>query len=131
MFETMTEIAVKIVPENGNSGVNDTVVTARRLVDLEQVKARSRMLAYDRVAAKVGKTGEWLRKFIRSGGDIKRSVADRLDALLLKTLEADVAKLTSELEVAQKSRVHPARTHVREIETHLSEAKRLMKEAGE
>jgi hypothetical protein len=102
--------------------------TAQALVDTEERKTRSRMLAYKSVAGKVGRSATWLRNLLAGGlirvdGEIKR----RLDALLVREIEAEIARLTHELEMAKRCGDHPAALNVSEIETHLSKVRTLLR----
>jgi len=100
---------------------------AQALVDTEERKTRSRMLAYKSVAGKIGRSATWLRNLLAGGlsrvdGEIKR----RLDALLVREIEAEIARLTHELEMAKRCGDHPAALNVSEIETHLSKVRTLL-----
>jgi hypothetical protein len=118
---------VEVGPKIGTDVPMSAAVVAERLVRREETRTRSRMLAYDRVAREVGRTGEWLRKLIRTGtarvdGEIER----RLDALLTRGLEADIANLQAELDVARLRRQPIDQQHIPEIEAHLAKARALL-----
>lgn len=53
-------------------------------------------------------------------------IRDRLRALLIRELEAEITRLTHELELARQSGDHFASQHVSAIETHLAAAKALL-----
>jgi uncharacterized small protein (DUF1192 family) len=100
---------------------------ASSLVQREETRSRSRMLAYDAVASKVGMSAAWVRKLV--AGTVKSidaEIKQKLDALLVKELEAEIARLTQELEMARRGARHPAVQHVVEIEAHLSRARSLL-----
>jgi hypothetical protein len=100
---------------------------AQALVDTEERRTRSRMLAYSSVAGRIGRSATWMRSLLAGGvsrvdGEIKR----RLDALLIREIEAEIARLTHELEMARRRGDHPASLHVGEIETHLAKVRALI-----
>ncbi len=101
--------------------------TASSLVGREEMRSRSRMTAYGTVGRKIGMSATWVRKLVAGG--VKRIDAEvkmRLDHLLIRELEAEIARLTHELEMARQSGAHPASLMVGAIETHLAAARRLM-----
>ena len=101
--------------------------TASSLVGREEVRTRSRMIAYRAVASKIGMSATWVRKLV--AGSVKAINADvkqRLDELLIRELEAEIARLTHDLEMARRCGSHPASLMVGEIETHLAAARALM-----
>lgn len=53
-------------------------------------------------------------------------VRDRLQALLIRELEAEITRLTHELEMARQSGTHLASQQMGEIEAHLAAAKSLL-----
>jgi hypothetical protein len=62
-------------------------------------------------------------------GRVKRIDAEikrRLDELLIRELEAEIGRLTHELEMARQGGAHPACEHVGAIETHLAAARALL-----
>ena len=104
-----------------------SAAVAEKLVTWEETRTRSRMLAYRNVAAQIGRSGDWVRKLIarnvsRVDGEIER----RLDALLVRKLEADIARLQSELDMARQCGAHPASQFMGEVEAHLAAARSLM-----
>ena len=107
--------------------MQSVVATAERLVLREETRTRSRMLAYERVASGVGRSAAWLRRLLNDGGArVDATIASRFDAMLIRGLEADIARFTAELEVARQSGVHHASRHVAEIEDHLAKVRSLM-----
>jgi hypothetical protein len=62
-------------------------------------------------------------------GRLKRVDAwlrDRLQALLVRELEAEIARLSHELEIARQSGGHLASQHVCEVEAHLAAARAIL-----
>jgi len=54
-------------------------------------------------------------------------VKDRLQALLIRELEAEHARLAHELDLARQGGDHPASQHIGAIETHLAAVSALLK----
>lgn len=105
--------------------------TAERLVIREETRTRSRMTAYRNVAASVGRSASWLRGLI--GGSVKRvdgNVERALDAMLLRALEADIARLEAELAMARQCGLGARDEQVSEVEAHLSRARALLNGAA-
>lgn len=100
---------------------------ATSLVRREQARNRSRMNAYEAIASKLGMSAAWVRKLV--AGTVKSvdvEIKQKLDALLIRELEAEIARLTQELELARQGADHPATQHVVEIEAHLTRARALL-----
>jgi len=57
-------------------------------------------------------------------------VRDRLQAMLVRELEAEIARLTHELEIARQGGDHLASQHVSEIEAHLAAARTILRGEG-
>jgi len=57
-------------------------------------------------------------------------VRDRLQALVVRELQAEIARLTHELEIARQGGDHLASQHVREIEAHLCAARTILRGEG-
>lgn len=107
--------------------MSTAAIVAEKLVIREEMRTRSRMLAYQRVASQVGRSSDWLRKLIRNGASrIDGEIERRLDALLIRSLEADIARNEAELALARQGGCHPASQHIAEIETHLARARALL-----
>lgn len=51
---------------------------------------------------------------------------DKLQALLIRKLEAQIARLTNELEKARRTRGLHSAQHIREVEAYLSKASQLL-----
>lgn len=127
MSEGIIQVLSKIDRDENMSAVALARSTAQALVATEERKTRSRMLAYGNVAGRVGRSATWLRNLLadrlsRVDGEIKR----RLDALLIREIEAEIARLTHDLELARQSGEHPAGSHYSEIETCLARARALL-----
>jgi hypothetical protein len=127
MAGEIANVLTKIDRDENMSAVALARTTAQALVATEERKTRSRMLAYGNVASKVGRSATWLRNLLadrlsRVDGEIKR----RLDALLIREIEAEIARLTHELEMARRCGDHPAALNVCEIEAHLASARSLL-----
>lgn len=121
---------------DGNLEMSASVLSARvaaeAVVTREEGRSRSRMLAYENVARSIGRGPSWLRDLVAGklksiDGEVKR----RLDTLLIQQLEAEIARLTHDLEMARRCGDHPASQHVCAIETHLRAAKALMNGEGQ
>jgi hypothetical protein len=85
------------------------------------------MTAYRAVAWKVGMSSAWVRKLVAGGvKGLDAEIKARLDALLIRELEAELARLQNELDVARQSGAHPCSEHMGAIEAHLAAAKALM-----
>lgn len=114
-------------PKNGKSSMSTVAAVAERLVTREETRTRSRMLAYQAVASKVGRSADWLRKFIRDGsGVVTDDLKRRMDELLVRGLEADLARLQAELDVARQVGAHPLSARIGEVERRLAETKALL-----
>lgn len=69
----------------------------------------------------------WVRKLVAGGvKSLDTEIKSRLDALLIRELEAELVRLQHELALARQSGVHPASEHMGAIETHLASARLLM-----
>lgn len=67
-------------------------------------------------------------------GRVKRidaSIRDRLQALLVRELESEIARLTHELEIARQGGAHLASEQIGAIEAHLSAATALLNGGGQ
>lgn len=107
--------------------MSNAASVATSLVQREEVRARSRMSAYRAVGSKVGMSAAWVRKLV--AGTVKSVDAEikrRLDALLIRELEAEIGRLTHELEMARRGAEHPGAEYVEEIEGLLSQARTLL-----
>lgn len=129
----------KSVPvEHKESGGMSTVATiedaralARDLERRERVRGGKADAARAALARRVGVTPSTWRNLTL--GRLKRLDAwmrDRLQAVLIRELEAEIARLSHELEIARQSGAHLASQHVSEIETHLAAARRILNGGG-
>jgi hypothetical protein len=62
-------------------------------------------------------------------GRVKRvddRIRDRLHALLIREIEAEIARLTHELETLKRSGHHLASQHISEVEAHLAAARLIL-----
>lgn len=98
------------------------------LVRRVEQRTSPRMLAYDFVASRIGRSTTWVRQFVRNGiGSVSKEVGDAIDALLIRELQAEAIRLEHELEMARQSGAHPAAQHVAEVETHLARIRTLLR----
>ena len=111
--------------------MSNAVAVAARLVKSEQTRLGSKMLAYQSVASRVGRSSDWLRRLLRDGSSVVTDqIKDRFDAMLIRRLEADFARLRAELDLARQSGAHPLSRRVAEIEAHVAAIERLLKEGA-
>lgn len=108
-----------------------TVEQAREIAITLEKKERARGLnaseARSRFARRLGVASGTIENLVR--GRLKRVDAwlrDRLQAVLIRELETEIARLTHELEMARQSGARPASDQMAEIEAHLSAAKALL-----
>lgn len=100
---------------------------ASTLVRQATARGRSRMNAYRVVGAKIGMSASWVRKLIADTvRGVDAELKQRLDDLLIRELEAEIARLTHDLEMARQGGAHPASRHVGEVESLLAQARALM-----
>ena len=109
--------------------VTGAASVAERLVIRVETRTRSRMLAYRHVANQLGRSTSWLRNLISEGrAHVQTDIMGKLDALLIRELEADIARLQAELAMEIQSGAHPASQRIGEIETCIHRARSLMDE---
>lgn len=124
----------KSVEHRGRGGMS-TVATmgqARELAQTLERRERGRgggtvNAARATLARRVGVSASTWRNLAL--GRLKRLDAwmrDRLQALLIRELEAEIARLTHELEIARRGGEHPTSQHFCEIEAHLSKARAIL-----
>lgn len=110
-----------------NTAVASAQMTVRSLVESEERRTRSRLLAYDALARKVGKSASWVRCLLRGGlQSISDEMKRRLDALLIREIEAEIARLEHDLALAKLRGAHPCSSHFNEVEACLSKARSLL-----
>lgn len=115
---------------NGDSMTTATAL-ARSLERRERTRVDSMPVARQRLAGKLRIGVGTLENIVR--GRVKRidaAIRDRLQALLVRELEAEIARLTHELEIARQGGSHPACEHVGEVETYLAKARALLSGNG-
>src|SRR4051812_3922786 len=114
MVSNMQEGVSKVLSKIARDGEMSTAVAlarnaAQTLVETEERKTRSRMLAYQAVAGRIGRSASWLRALIAGGlNRVDSEIKRRLDALLIREIEAEIARLTHDLEMAKQCGDHPA-----------------------
>lgn len=103
------------------------VAIAQSLVRRERQKGLSAQAARswlaNRLSVGVGTAGNLIRGRIKR---VDETIRDRLRALLMRELEAEIARLTHELEILKASGAHLASHEISEVETHLSKAKAIL-----
>lgn len=117
----------------GMSGAVSTIEEARELAQrLERRKTAQGMsvdAARESLSRRIGIAPRTWKNL--AGGRLKRLDAwlrDGLQALLIRELENEIARLTHELDLARQGGAHPASLDVGAIETHLAKAKALLNE---
>lgn len=119
----------------GGMSTATTIERARQIArDLEQ-RERSRVgsveAARTTLARRAGVSPATWRNLAL--GRLKRLDAwmrDRLQALVIRELEAEIARLTNELEIARQCGDHLASQHICEIEAHLAAARLILNGGG-
>lgn len=104
--------------------MSSAVVIAQNLERRERSRVGSRTHARRSLAAKLRVGVGTLENLVR--GRVKRvdaAIRDRLQALLVRELEQEIARLTHELEIARQSGAHLASEQISEVETHLAKAR--------
>lgn len=120
----------KILPTSGTN-LSVTKMTAAALAKSLERRERMRVSSIEqarqRVADKLRVGVGTFENIVR--GRVKRidaAVRDRLQALLVRELEGEIARLTHELQVARQGGYHPCSEQICEIETHLEKARALL-----
>ena len=104
---------------------------ARRLEQRERVRVGSTEAARSSLARRVGVSPSTWRNLTL--GRLKRLdawVRDSLQALLIRELEAEIMRLTHELEAARQCGDHLASEHVCEIEAYIAKARSILSGAN-
>ena len=107
--------------------VSTAITIAQNLERRERSRASSKADARRSLASKLRVGIGTVENLVR--GRVKRvdaSIRDRLQALLVRELETEIARLTHELQVARQCGQHLAGEQVGEIETHLAKARALL-----
>ncbi len=111
-----------------NTAVASAQMTVRSLVETEERRTHSRLLAYDALARKVGMSSSWVRCLLRGGlQDVSREMKQRLDTLLIKEIGAEIERLKNELALARLRSSHSTQINVGAIEAHLSSVRSLLR----
>jgi hypothetical protein len=100
---------------------------ARSLVRRERLCVGSMPRAHASIASKLGVGPGTLENIVK--GRVKRLdswIRDKLKALLIRELEAEIKRLTHELETARRSGARLDSQQVGEIEAHLAAAKSIL-----
>jgi len=111
-----------------NSQMTSAVTWARSLERTERNRLGSVPQARRALARKLRVSVGTVENLIRDR--VKRvdaAIRDRLQALVIRELEQEIARLQHELEMARQGGDHPASQHIGAIETHLAQAKALMR----
>lgn len=104
-----------------------TRMAATSLMRRTEARTGSRMLAYQIIAGKIGRSSAWVRALISQGMErVDGDIGWAIDALLIQEIEAEIARLNAEMEMARQRGYHPASKHVCEIETYLGKARALL-----
>lgn len=117
----------KVWTNKQDDSMSKAVAIARSLERRERSRVSSLKIARQSVASKLRIGAGSFENLVR--GRLKKidaAVRDRLTALLIRELEAEIARLTHELELARQGGSHPASFMVGEIEAHLVAARSLM-----
>jgi hypothetical protein len=122
-------VAVMSSPKFGTNEPNMTcaISMAQNLERKERARGLSVAVARQSLARKLRVGGGTFERLVR--GRIKRvdaGIRDRLQALLVRELEAEIARLTHELEIARQSGASFASLEISEVETHLARAKEIL-----
>jgi hypothetical protein len=126
MEDRMREI-IRSLRTSRQNGMSTAVAIAQSLERRERMRAPTLAHARQRLADKLRIGVGTFENLVR--GRVKRIDAEikrRLDALLVRELEAEIARLTHELSLARQGGAHPACEHVGEIEAHLACARALI-----
>jgi hypothetical protein len=121
------------IPRLGTSepDMSAAVSLARSLEHRERSRVSSLKVARERVASRLRIGVGTFENLVR--GRVKKidaTIRDRLQALLVRELEAEILRLSHELEMARQIGSHPASQHIGEIEAHLAKINALMRGRG-
>lgn len=114
-----------------DDGMSSAFALAQALERKERTRVSSLSIARQRLAERlkigVGTLENLVRERVKT---VDAAIRDRLQALLVRELEAEIARLTHELEMARQGGFHPASQHISAIETHLEQARTLLNGGG-
>ena len=107
------------------------VSLARRLESRERHRTGNQQVARRSLAMKLRVGVGTIENLVR--GRVKRidaTIRDKLQALLVKELEQEIARLWHELDIARQGGAHLASEQISEIETHLSQARAVLSQTA-
>lgn len=107
--------------------MSTAITIAQSLVRRERARGQTADEARAWLARKLSVGMGTARNLVR--GRVKRvdeTIRDRLRALLMRELEAEIARLTHELETLRRSGHHLASEHISEVEAHLGAARAIL-----
>ena len=112
---------------NSVPDMNCAISLARNLENRERSRVGNKQTARRALARKLRVGVGTVEHLVR--GRVKRvdaAVRDRLQALLVRELEQEIARLTHELEIARQGGAHLASEQISEVETHLARIRKIM-----
>lgn len=115
-----------------DESMSNAFAVAQSLERRERARVSSKVLARRSLAAKLKIGIGTFENLVR--GRVKRidaTIRDRLHALLVQELEAEITRLTHELENAQRYGARLDSEQVGEIEAHLQKVRALLKGGAE
>jgi hypothetical protein len=107
--------------------MSTAVTLARSLERHERARVSNLQIARQRIAARLRVGVGTFENLVR--GRVKRvdaAIRDRLQALLVRELEAEIVRLTHELEIARQGGAHPCSHQMGEVEGLLTQARALL-----
>jgi len=115
------------IPKSGTFVQDDPMSSAMMIAQSLERRERTRVSSLDQARRRVAdrlKIGVGtFENLVR--GRVKRidaTIRDRLQALLVRELEGEIARLTHELEIARQSGLRLDSEQICEVETHLARA---------
>jgi hypothetical protein len=104
-----------------------SIAIARNLERRERERVPNKQAARERLADKlkigVGTLENIIRARVKS---VDERIRDRLQALLVSELEAEIGRLQHELEMARKGAFVLGAEHIGQVEAHLAQARSLL-----
>jgi hypothetical protein len=104
-----------------------SIAIARNLEQRERQRVPTKQAARERLADKlkigVGTLENIIRARVKS---VDERIRDRLQALLVSELEAEIGRLQHELEMARKGAFVLGAEHIGQVEAHLAQARSLL-----
>jgi hypothetical protein len=133
MDQTIAKGVRRMSPDFGTKkpAMTSAISIAQTLERRERLRGVSSQSARETLARKLQVGLGTVENLIR--GRVKRiddTIRGRLQALLVRELESEIARLTHELEIARQGGAHLASEQISEIETHLSRASSLLSGGG-